>query len=396
MKKNYLYYSLASALPAALGFIIAIFLSRNITIEDYGYIGVFVMSLYVIEPLLFFFNVGLLEIKYVNLESDDYNKYKLKYINFGLRNFIIIFIFCLIASFIFPYSRFLFIAIPLIALTRFLIKIIWMELVQDKNAKQYAITFLTMSIFIFLLTISFVKYLDLSWEGRVFALFIPELIIVFFYYRNWRFNFSWYTKEEMLSVIKFGFPLFVSLGAAWMLQEADKYIVLKYFSLSSVGIYTFSYLVGKIMKLINQPILQILRPIYYKELKLASLTKIRHVRNVILFSIVVFSVASLLGYFLIFFKELIPDSYNEGLRVTKIILFAFSFFGIYQLSSVILEYYKLNTLKTKLLYVGAIINILFSVILIERFGILAPAYGTLIGFGIIAILSLFYALRQLK
>ena len=32
MKKNYLYYSLASAIPAALGFIIAIFLSRNKTL----------------------------------------------------------------------------------------------------------------------------------------------------------------------------------------------------------------------------------------------------------------------------------------------------------------------------------------------------------------------------
>jgi hypothetical protein len=54
MRKNYLYYSIASDLPAALGFVIAIFLSRNITTEDYGYLGVFAMILYVVEPLLFF------------------------------------------------------------------------------------------------------------------------------------------------------------------------------------------------------------------------------------------------------------------------------------------------------------------------------------------------------
>ena len=396
MKKNYIYYAITSVISAALGFVIAIFLSRNITTEDYGYLGIFVMSLYVIEPLLFFFNLGLLEIKYVNLLSDKYNKYRLKYINFGLRNFLIILTFCLIASFIFPYPKFLFIAIPFIALTRFLIKIIWMELVQDKNAKKYSISFLTMSICIFLFTIVFVKYIDLSWEGRILALFIPELIIVLFYYRNWRVNFNWYTKEDMLSVIKFGFPLFISLGAAWILQEADKYIVLQFFSISLVGVYTFSYLIGQIIKLINQPVLQVLKPIYYNELKLTSLSKRRHLRNVILFSILVFSAASFLSYCLVYFQVLIPDAYKEGLAVTQIILFAFACFGIYQVSSIILEYYKLNTLKTKLLYVGAIINIFFSVIFIDRFGILAPAYGTLIGFGVIAILSLFYALRQLK
>tara|TARA_B110000459_G_scaffold203531_1_gene260388 strand:- start:16 stop:1206 length:1191 start_codon:yes stop_codon:yes gene_type:complete len=396
MKKNYLYYSLSSAIPAALGFIIAIFLSRNITTVDYGYLGVFAMSLYVIEPLLFFFNLGLLEIKYVNLESNSYNKYRLKYINFGLRNFLVIFSFCLVASFIFSNYRFIFLAIPFIALTRFLIKIIWMELVQDKNAKQYLIAFLTMTIFIFLLTVIFVKYIDLSWEGRVLALFIPELMIVLFYYKNWRFNFNWYTKKEMLSVMKFGAPLFISLGAAWMLQEADKYIVLQFFSLSSLGVYTFAYLIGKIMKLINQPVLQILKPIYYNELKSSSLTKERHLRNVALFSVVVLCASSLLSYFLVFFQELIPDSYKEGIGITQIILFSFACFGIYQVSSIILEYYKLNVLKTKLLYIGAIINIFFSIILIDRFGILAPAYGTLIGFGVIAILSLFYGLRQLK
>ena len=118
MRKNYLYYSIASDLPAALGFVIAIFLSRNITTEDYGYIGVFAMILFAIEPLLFFFNHGLLELKFVKLDDDSYSSYKLKYINFGLVNFLILLVVFIILAILFKDYTFLLLIIPFIALTR--------------------------------------------------------------------------------------------------------------------------------------------------------------------------------------------------------------------------------------------------------------------------------------
>ena len=396
MRKSYLYYSIASAIPAALGFIIAIFLSRNITTEDYGYIGVFAMILYIVEPLLFFFNVGLLELKFVKLDNDSYSNYKLKYINFGLVNFLIILTIFIIISFLFKDYTFLLLIIPFIALTRMFLKIVWMELIQSKKAKEYAFSFLTFSLLIFGFTLVSVGYFDMAWEGRLISLLLPEIFIVIYFFYDIKWDFVKYTKEELSSVVKFGLPLFVALGAAWMLQEADKFIVLKLIDISSLGIYTFAYLIGRIMKIVNQPIMQILRPIYYRDLRDGLLSKKIYIRNIILFIVVVFSIAIFINLLLVYFIEFIPESYRLGLDVVKIIVFAFACHGVYQLSCTVLDYHKLNTLKTKLLYVGAIINILFSVLLINRFGILAPAYGTLIGFGVIAILSLFYGLRQLK
>ena len=395
-KKNFLYYSIASALPAALGFIIAIFLSRHITTVDYGYLGVFAMILYVIEPLLFFFSHGLLELKFVKLDDDSYSNYKLKYINFGLVNFLIILTIFIILSFLFKDYTFLLLIIPFIALTRMFLKIVWMEFIQRKKAKEYASSFLTFSLLIFCFTLVSVGYFDMAWEGRLISLLLPEILFVMYFFRDIKWHFVKYTKQELTSVVKFGMPLFIALGAAWMLQEADKFIVLNLIDLSSVGIYTFAYLIGRIMVIVNQPIMQILRPIYYSDLRDGLLSKRKHIRNIILFIVVVFSIAIFINLLLFYFIEFIPESYRLGLDVVKIIVFAFACHGVYQLSCTVLDYYKLNTLKTKLLYVGAIINILFSVLLIDRFGILAPAYGTLIGFGVIAILSLFYGLRQLK
>jgi O-antigen/teichoic acid export membrane protein len=396
LKKNYLYYSIASALPAALGFIIAIFLSRNITTEDYGYIGVFAMILFAIEPLLFFFNHGLLELKFVKLDDDSYSSYKLKYINFGLVNFLILLVVFIILAILFKDYTFLLLIIPFIALTRMFLKIVWMEFIQSKKAKEYAFSFLTFSLLIFCFTLVSVGYFDMAWEGRLISLLLPEILVVIYFFYDLKWRFVKYTKQEFSSVLKFGTPLFIALGGGWLLNESDKFIVLNLIDLSSVGIYTFAYLIGRIMIIVNQPIMQILRPIYYSDLRDGILSKKKHIRNIILFTVVVFSIAILINSLLGYFIEFIPESYRLGLDVVKIIVYAFACFGVYQVSFTVLDYYKMNTLKTKLFYLGAFINIVFSVTFINNLGILAPAYGTLLGFFVVAIFSIFYSLKYLK
>ena len=95
-------------------------------------------------------------------------------------------------------------------------------------------------------------------------------------------------------------------------------------------------------------------------------------------------------------EKAISESYRLGLDVVKIIVYAFACFGVYQLSFTVLDYYKLNELRTKIFYVGAFINVVFSIVFIDHFGILSPAYGTLLGFGVIAICSIFYSLKYLE
>ena len=181
-----------------------------------------------------------------------------------------------------------------------------------------------------------------------------------------------------------------------MLQEADKFIVLNFIDLSSVGIYTFAYLIGRIMIIVNQPIMQILRPIYYSNLRDGILSKRKHISNIILFTVVVFSIAILINFLLVYFIEFVPASYRLGLDVVEIVIYAFACFGVYQISFTVLDYHKLNALRTKIFYVGAFINVVFSVVFIDSLGILAPAYGTLLGFFVIAIGSIFYSLKYLE
>jgi hypothetical protein len=60
-------------------------------------------------------------LKFVKLGDDSYSNYKLKYINFGLVNFLIILVVFIILSFLFKDFTFLLLIIPFIALTRMFI-----------------------------------------------------------------------------------------------------------------------------------------------------------------------------------------------------------------------------------------------------------------------------------
>ena len=63
---------------------------------------------------------------------------------------------------------------------------------------------------------------------------------------------------------------------------------------------------------------------------------------------------------------------------------------MYRTLSLPLVYQKLNKLKARSIYVAAILNIVSSVILVDLVGVLGPAFGTLISFIILYLITLYY------
>jgi O-antigen/teichoic acid export membrane protein len=226
---------------------------------------------------------------------------------------------------------------------------------------------------------------------------IAEYFFVWIFFKNYSFKKYFFKKNELIGVLKFGVPIFVGLGAAWLLQESDKFIVLKYFDMSIVGIYSFSYLIGRVLQIVNQAIIKTLRPIYYQKLHHGKMTLSYHIKVVALYALVVLILATILAIILVQIKHiLLPENYQSGSEVIIVIFYAFAVFGIYQIVSLILEFYKKNIQKMIFFYIAATVNIIFSILLISNFGMLAPAYGTLTGFVILACMSLIYSILILR
>lgn len=395
--KKLLYYFSTSIFTSGLGFLVAIYMSRVLRPTEYAYIGLFGLILYIIGPLIAFFGIGLAEINLVTQSQNEYMTFKNKFINFGLINFVFLtLVIFLISLFFFDYKEMLWF-VPIIALSRFFLQIKWMEMIQEAKAKEYSITYTVFSVMMLLFTVILISGFDQSWQGRLWALVIAEYLFVFYFYKDYIFSLKFFTKNELIEIFNFGLPIFIGLGAAWLLQESDKMIVLRYFDLSMVGIYTFAYLIGRSVGMINESFLKTLRPIYYKKLKEATMTQSYHLKINLFYSVFILTVSAILVYLLDHYQHIIlPKEYIQGLQITSIIFYAFAIYGIYQINSLVLEYHKKNIQKTVFLYVGAFSNILVSIYLIQYFDILAPAYGTLLGFIVLACSAIVLSFRLIR
>lgn len=399
MNKHYINYLFTSIISAVLGFIIVIYLSQYLLPEEYGLLGVFLMMLYFVQPMISFVSTGLLEINIINLNIQDYKLFRHKFINFGFFNFIILLLLAFIFSFFFEKYRLLILFLPFLSITRFLIQIKTIELIQRRKSKEYSYFIILLSVLMFLCTVFFISYLDFSWEGRVMAMILSEFILVVFVFRkkiNLPIELKIFNKSERKEVINFGFPFVIALFAAWIMQESDRLIVLNFLSLSDVGLYTFAYLIGKSIDVLNTSFIKTIKPVFYQRMKEKKLSR-KHFSFVLFyFSLGIILITTILTFVIDNFGSLlIADEYISAVNIIYIVLYAFSVYGMYRVSSIVLEYYKKNSLKTKTFYLGAIINVVSSIALIDVFGILSPALGTMLGFFILLIITYFQSIKLL-
>ena len=104
-----------------------------------------------------------------------------------------------------------------------------------------------------ILGISLVIYLNFGALGALLSSFVSSFIfilIAFFGFNKKRyifqFSFDWAKK-----MIKYGWPLIGATAAIWFYSSADRYIVLHYYSLTEVGIFSIGSKLIQIMGMLN-------------------------------------------------------------------------------------------------------------------------------------------------
>jgi len=202
--------------------------------------------------------------------------------------------------------------------------------------------------------------------------------------RAFRFNLS---KDFFVEIGIYGLPLMFLLVAAWVLNEADRFIVLGYLSLSEVGIYTAAYSLGLAINVLNSAMTNTVVPVIYGLMKEGKGKKRlqRLSRQYSLFILLVSLVASIGFYY--FGALILGDEFSAGVPVTCIILVAFGFNGMYRTVGLPLDYLKKNRLKAINFSLAAMVNITVSITLLGYVGIMGPAIGTLVSFMLLYFLT---------
>ena len=131
MFKKFYEYIIFSGVSAGLGFLGVIYMTRTITPEEYGVIGIFLALLYVLPQMISFSSIGLVSINKVKLSEKEFILFSRSFFSFGIVNFIGILVFSIVSSFFFREYELIFWVLPVLALLQYLSSFHNMELVQD-------------------------------------------------------------------------------------------------------------------------------------------------------------------------------------------------------------------------------------------------------------------------
>jgi O-antigen/teichoic acid export membrane protein len=383
-----------------IGFLSLPYLTRVLSPKEFGYIGIMQVILFLVVPVFAFRAESLIGINKAQRTEKEYLNFRNNFISFSmiitsiLSFTIILFVFIVYKEF---FSLFLFAL--LIGICRYFISIHNQELIQDGNATLYGKLGLLNKSLLLILTIIFLSFFEMSWEGRFLAILIVDFLfslLRLFLFSDIVKKFYWSLDMKIIKeIVTFGGPLFLALAASWITFQSDKVIVGYFFSIDDVGFYTVSYAVGSFVNNINQSVRNVYVPKLRKDLsKNKGRTLIKKFQLYYgSFILLVAIISSVIFYKFDYY--ILGNEYIGTWKIIVFVSFAYAFFGIYSAYGAIFEYYKLTVLKTKITIYGAVSNIVLSLSLIPFFGIIAPAIGTLSSFVLITFFSYKYAIIEL-
>ncbi|WNH08579.1 oligosaccharide flippase family protein [Thalassobellus suaedae] len=229
-----------------------------------------------------------------------------------------------------------------------------------------------------------VKYIFIS---NLAASIVTFLLLIPYFFKI-KLQFS---KVIFKQLLNYGLPIMVA-GLAYVINENfDKWLLPDVLGKDINGAYSGCYKIAVFMTIFIQAFRLGAEPFFFNHAKEknAKETYARIMKYFVIFGsgMLVFIIA-----YLDIFKSLIvrDESYWIAIKIVPIVLLANLCLGIYFNLAI---WYKLTD-KTRygmyLSLVGAIITIVFNLVMIEKIGFIASAWATLIAYGTMMIMSYYF------
>lgn len=253
----------------------------------------------------------------------------------------------------------------------------------DKT-KVFAIKGILYTFTFIVLNIIFLVFLKLGIEGYLLSLFLADICVITYMVvaiklhvqcTNFKIN-----KLLYKNILKYSVPLIPSIIAWWVMQISDKYMIIFFLGVSASGIYGIAYKIPTILSTLTSIFMQAWQISAIKTVDDKDndtfVSQVYRYFNV--FSIgacaILIILSKLLG------KILYANEYFAAWTYVPILLMAYLFSGLSGLLASVFSAKK----ETKVLFhstvLGAFVNIVLNYVLIPKFGAIAAAYTTFLGF----------------
>lgn len=273
------------------------------------------------------------------------------------------------------------------------------------RVREQAMRYLVLSVATMLLMVAFTIYLVVI-EGRgaagalgaqFVALDIMSLVSAAILLRE--LSKGWQSAkvasdsgQELPRALKYGLPLIPHFAAHWTLSISDRAILERFVGLGSVGLYSLAYQFGTVLQLLLTSVNQALTPAFSRAARDRSeFAMLGRLTTYYYFAVAVLGLVIALTA-----KDVImlvtPPAYHEAGALVPYIVLGVVAMGFYfiPMNALSMTAGKTNFIPFITITAGAL-NLILNVILVPRFGPLAAAIDTAVGYGLLAVLTTLYA-----
>jgi O-antigen/teichoic acid export membrane protein len=388
-KVFFAYFSFALA-TSAIGFLSSLAMMYLISPNELGRVALFVSIQFLIGPVISFSAENMVSINRIKLGQVDYEYFIKNYISLGYLIFLIIQT-GLIISFAFGiFNDSLFLLIPLAALLKYLIAIASMEYIIEERVKIYGYMQFFTALLSFVLSVTFLHFLNGVADWRILSILIPDMFFLGIRYRGKsKLLFSINLDGKQISKItKFGFPLLLSIGPAWLLNEADKMIIAKYQNITSVGHYAAACTIAGFMATFNVALVNATLPKLYDSLSrdsrpILTITK-RYLLRHILISIIFAGFFSLVYFFLA--DIILPEKYSISKNIVYIVIICSLARSTYTILGAVTDFFGMTIERLIGIVVAGLTAGLVMIVGVSEYGLIGAPIGMALGYTLLGLI----------
>ena len=398
-------FASVTIITSGISFLLLPILTKYLSKEDYGILSLFNASTRFFSILISLGITSILMTKIFKNDKLSFSSYLKTYYFFMLLNCFILSIFVVISLLFFDdffgIPKKIALLIPLTSLGLLFYELILSIMVYKHQAFNYAITALSKFGLEILLTLFFVVFLFYNWEGRVGALIIA---IIFINVTSLRYL----KKEKLLNgkfditklkeMVLFGAPFLMFDFSTIILNLSDRFFIEHFLGISETGIYGIGSLVGSLVLIGINSLLNVFRPIIYEKTSSYAQEKpsLRKISTQYLITLLIITLFLVLVLNKIIFLYFIDAKFYASQEIVWTIACGFFFWGLH---SFYLSYFIFEK-KTKTIFIVSILsislNLVLNYIMIPKFGVIGAGYATLATYflgGIIVYLLFHFKLK---
>lgn len=401
MKKSYI-YMVGEVVPRLLNFLILPIMTRYLSPADYGVIA------YVDAIILFVFIFSLMNLNsYLLREYFEMTTVTAKkklignlFIFLVIYNVVLLLALFLLVNIVFGLSEMKFNILPILSIALICnfvdIFCIFPQLIY--RVQERAISFVcfaaSKTFFTLLAVVLFLEFYSEThgpiskYYGILLVALIYGIISCWIVRKHASFSFD-------LSQIKAGFsfslPLVIASLSFAIIEMSDRLILEKYVSMADIGIYSIACALGFGLNVIVKGGYKAFEPVIFKSAKSANFlqifcsTKKEYLFLIFGASLIAISYSHEITFFIL------PDEYIQVGSLMPIIVLAAFLKGIYTINVMLIMIAKDTKLISRIVFLGAALNVGINLLFIEQFGLVVAALSTVAAFFTMAIAANFKA-----